>query len=162
MLKPIIAGVLMASLSGGALADPQAGAGPLKGGPAQKADLVMIQSGADLYDRCSALQVILKTGKPDAKDGALKADACLSYVHGFLDGEQITALVEAMRLSGGTAQTADATGSSAFCVPGQLQQSDVVKSILAYLLRHPEQLSKSVALATYSALEDAYPCLPKH
>jgi hypothetical protein len=125
---------------------------------AGNASMIVIDSGADFYDRCEALLTLQRNHGNGDTPAYLKADACLGYIHGFRQGHEIGSVVNAMREPGVTAQTANYAKYSAFCVPLDVSDGDLVTTTMMYLERHPEKKPNPAATVLLVAWREAYPC----
>ena len=125
---------------------------------AGNASIIVIDSGADFYDRCGAL-LSLQRNHGNGDTGAyLKADACLGYIHGFRQGHEMDSVINAMREPGATPKTANYAKYSAFCVPLDVSDGDLVTTTMMYLERYPEKKPNPAATVLLSAWREAYPC----
>ena len=125
---------------------------------AGKDAVIVIDSGADFYDRCGALRFLQRNHGNGDTSTYLKADACLGYIHGFRQGHEIDSVVNAMREPGATPQTANYAKYSAFCVPLDVSDGELVSAALVYLDSHPDKKPNPAASVLLLAWREFYPC----
>ena len=106
--------------------------------------LAMLQNPAAsslyLYNTCQSAIRMMDSAKPDPRD-LPGGNYCIGYVTGFMEG------------SGTTKRSA--------CVPDSVDGEKIIRTYVAYMLKHPEENSYDKRATLIFALTEAYPCPSK-
>lgn len=102
-------------------------------------------NGNDLLSACEAhLSILRDQGKH--LDGMAKAETCLSYISGFLDGFWV-----------GETEKGVETFEHV-CIPHEVNTGQAIRVVTKWLEDHPEKLHRPAHACVYVALRDAFPC----
>jgi hypothetical protein len=128
------------------------------------AQLGPLESGNRLLPACrNAVRYFDEGGSSELSTfGVTEASICIAYVTGFFHGsEQATASAALVVYGTEHAQLRMPQyfrRLAAYCLPEQVSSSQIVRVVVDYLERRPEDLHNDTELLVVRALADAFPC----
>ena len=127
-------------------------------GRAAEGNPMVIESGRDLYVKCTALREIM-TGSPAIEgDRVVLSAACLNYIDGFRNGHVFTSAHTAQRNKKGAITGSDVRKAQFFCASANVTNTELVDAALSYLNKRPEKRDSPAGLVLMIALREAFPC----
>jgi hypothetical protein len=128
------------------------------------AQLGPLESGNRLLPACrNAVRYFDQASRSELSTfGVTEASICIAYVTGFVHGSEQATATAALAVYGREhAQLLMPQyfrRLAAYCLPEQVSSSQIVRVVVAYLERRPEDLHKDTELLVVLALADAFPC----
>ncbi|HTF67697.1 MAG TPA: Rap1a/Tai family immunity protein [Edaphobacter sp.] len=97
-------------------------------------------SSLHLYNTCRSAIRMMESAKPDPRDFP-GGNYCIGYITGFMDGS--------------------GTIKRGACMPDSVDGEKIIRTYVAYMLKHPEENAWDKRETLLFALADAYPCRSK-
>jgi hypothetical protein len=93
-----------------------------------------------LYNTCQSAIRMMESAKPDPRE-LPGGNYCIGYITGFMDGS--------------------GTNKRGACIPESVDGEKIIRTYVAYMLKHPEENSYDKRATLLFALTEAYPCRSK-